>query len=211
MASQPVVVMQMLRAGLSLAKIALLAIALTNFGYLVTDAPATSQSARVAGPFGDWRVRDGAALYQASRYLRQQSYQHLVAAAVDGNEQRLVAARLAALDSLRQAPANPFGWSLLGWSEAVLGNDDAARAALVLSWQYAPESGALAIDRLLLAEALGLTQAAAQTPEIRLALQRDLRRARANDARGLEAVLEDAPGVAAFEQQSLDNDRLEGL
>lgn len=182
-------------------KIAFLAVALANFGYLLMAAPASNAAMRVEGPSGDWRVADGSALYRGQSYLRNQSLQHLIAASRDGDEQLILAARQTALDSLRMSPANPFGWSLLGWSEALLENDAEAQAALLRSWKNAPQSGALAVDRLLLAEALALTGPDA-TAEIAAHIEQDLQRARASDRGKLAIALESAAGLRDFAERS---------
>lgn len=181
-------------------RIVLLAVALANFGYLLTAAPASNAAMRVEGPLGDWRVADGSAHYRGPTYLRDQSLQHLIAASRDGDEQRTLAARQTALDSLRMSPANPFGWSLLGWSEALLENDAEAQAALLRSWNTAPKSGALALDRLLLAEALGLTGPNV-TAEIAEHIEQDLRQAKRSDPRRLAIALERAAGLQAFAER----------
>ncbi|MEM8854855.1 MAG: hypothetical protein AAGD34_14225 [Pseudomonadota bacterium] len=183
---------------LGLLKVALLAIAVFNLVFLILSAPVANTDARVEGPFGDWRVQSAAAMFENSRYLREISMEFLLAAAREGDEALLEGSREAARNSLNHAPADPFGWLLLGWSEALLLNDADAEFALQRSWRLAPNSPVLARDRLFLAEALGVARTTPLEPTSAAAIDRDLNILKLRDKRIYDFVLERAAGLRGY-------------
>ncbi|XWN31012.1 MAG: hypothetical protein ROR55_26740 [Devosia sp.] len=183
---------------LGLLKVALLAIAVFNLVFLILSAPVANTDARVEGPFGDWRVQSSAAMFENSRYLREISMEFLLAAARDGNEELLEGSRETARNSLNHAPADPFGWLLLGWSEALLLNDTDAKFALQRSWRLAPNSPVLARDRLFLAEALGVVRDDPLEPATKAAIDRDLNILKLRDERIYDFVVERAGGLRGY-------------
>jgi predicted Zn-dependent protease len=69
--------------------------------------------------------------------------------------------------AISMAPADAYLWTALSWTQLALENPDKALDALERSWSLAPHNVALAGERLLIAQALGLP--AAGTADHRLA------------------------------------------
>jgi tetratricopeptide (TPR) repeat protein len=147
-------------------------ISFSSIGLALRGAPAFDETARRAGVFGDWRVPDAWALYSAPDYLFQLAFGYgqadAVASAVTEGPDEIADTRTAleragtakALleESLALAPASARTWVALAWSEALLGDLAAARAALETSWDLAPWNLGLASQRVALADVLALLE-----------------------------------------------------
>lgn len=152
----------------------ILMFAVANIAALCKNAPAFNKDLRIEGTNGDWRVRDNSALLTGHDYFRAKAYQLLLVGAASGDDHAFRSARKAAREALDLAPEDAFAWLHLAWADYMLADDAGAREALARSWQSAPEEGALAFDRLLLAEALGLTAQRTQSDAVAKSLERDV-------------------------------------
>lgn len=185
--------------GLSTA--ALLVLGVINVLYIFAQSPVVNTDLRVADDAGEWRMQGVGLLYERSAYFRERAVDFLVRAGEEGDVDEAIEMAGAAADAARQAveagPADPSSWLLLAWGEMLLGNDGRAREALMRSWQLAPQSLALASDRLLLTEALGLLASDDVEPAILASAERDFAILRDGDARSFDALRDMLPSVLA--------------
>lgn len=126
---------------------------------ILATAPAFNSDHRALDPWGDWRRVSGAALYDLGQHRRDTGVGYLAWSMRDGDADTGdadAAARARALfeASLAEAPADAYAWSMLAWSERLLGNVEAALRAQRHSWRLAPHHATLARDRLALAASL---------------------------------------------------------
>lgn len=132
--------------------------ALTNFALTLGGAPAGNADIRQDSIFGDWRLALSSTLFDKGEYLFQIGYgfanaEDSMQANTDPDDPYALARERAELavknlrESLALTPGNVHAWSALAWSEAALGNIDAARQAMAVSWQIAPYNSGLAVSR----------------------------------------------------------------
>lgn len=187
-------------------KILILFLALLNILHIFAQTPVANVGMRVADAEGEWRVPAEGLLYEAAIYHRERAVDFLFAAAgapepgegdEDARTAMVEAAREAASRSVAEAPADASSWVLLAWAEALLGNDPAATLALARSWELAPNSLALAFDRVVLAETLAVLDAGETMPAVLDSLRRDVEILRSGDRATWASVQEAAPGVVA--------------
>ena len=149
-------------AALAIAKGGIFFLAALNILWIFAQSPVVNRSVRVEADSGEWRVDGAGLMYEAPAYLRARALNALIAASnadeTDIRRSAVNRARATATRSVRAAPADASAWVLLGWAEMLDGNDSAATDALVRSWSLAPNSLALASDRILLADALGMAE-----------------------------------------------------
>ncbi len=179
-----------------LIKPVLLIFAIVNGLMLVGNIPAANSSLRIIDVAGNWRVEDGSALLEGNAYLREQSYEHLRAAVENGDYDTVQIAVDAARRSLEAAPSDVYAWTLLAWGQTVLEDDAEAKRALKRSWDLAPFSGALALDRMLMSAALGYFNALESDADVGLALSRDIRLISRVNPHALQELLNIAPEAA---------------
>jgi len=186
---------------MAFATAALLALGIANIFFILGQSPVVDERLRLADEGGEWRMRGGGLLYEKSAYLRERSVDFLIRAAdEDAAGDALATARVArdaARASVEAGPADPSAWLLLSWSQMLLGNDTAALQALERSWSLAPQSLALASDRLLLAETLGLLNASDVDPALLAAVKRDVVLLKSADPNAFEAVSKLLPTLLA--------------
>lgn len=158
----------------------LLAFAFALCGMVLTaavmmGAPALNPSLRVAGPSGDWRVADGAALHDRPEYLSrvagqfQDADRRSAASDLSDDPERLAdlvradgeRSEALLLESLSLAPADAGTWAALAWSRLMQGNAPAAHEALVRSWALAPHDVPSATSRLAAADLIATAYPAA--------------------------------------------------
>jgi hypothetical protein len=152
-----------LLTGAALLLILILATAMT---LALRGAPAIDRTARLPGAAGDWRVADGPSMYLRPDYLYRLGLGYLEAAGVgsaapqsetppaDLMRERAETARDLLSESLRLAPADARTWTALASANARLDLDEDARAALFSSWDLAPHTLLLAVERVALAEVI---------------------------------------------------------
>jgi hypothetical protein len=129
---------------------------------IFNHAPALNPGLRVAGIFDDWRIEPARALYDEPAYLHQIGQGFLngdilvseQTGAVDelaDPETALEWARSAqaALEkSVQLAPADTYNWAALAWANALAGDIDEAREAMLVSRRNAPHTLSLSYSRL---------------------------------------------------------------
>jgi len=182
-------------------KIVLLALAVLNILHIFAQSPVMNAGLRMPGVAGDWRTDGVGFVYERSVYFRERAVEFLVAAAEAdpesvGEEERfalLDAALEAATRSVAAAPADASAWLLLAWTQSLLGEEAAAMDALARSWQLAPNSLALALDRVVIAETLAL--GAETAPAIAAAVRRDVEILEASGGRPWATARQAAPGI----------------
>lgn len=177
---------------------ALLALSAVNILILVAQAPALNPLMRDTALIDDWREGALPTLFERGAYYRSRALTHLNL--VEGGEdvdlldQASELARLA----VQNSPSDAFGWTLLSWAEMLRGEDDAAQEALSRSWALAPHSTALASDRLILAEALGLVAPVEPLPDVQVALTRDAQRLQEANPAFFDQLRENHPDIDAM-------------
>lgn len=134
--------------------IALIAVAATNFSRIVQQSPVLTADNRLVGLNGDWRIGIDRSMHHAGWYYRGHAFRYLEDAIASDNLAHFEYARSAAERGLQAAPMDPFLWSILAWSNLFLGQDETAWTALDRSWTIAPNTFALAEDRIRIAAAL---------------------------------------------------------
>lgn len=181
--------------------VALLSLGIVNVLYILAQSPVVNTGLRVADATGEWRMAGVGVLYERSAYLRERAVDFLVAAAqTDDADDALALARSArdaARSSVQAGPADASSWLILSWAELLMENDRAAREALMRSWALAPNSLALASDRLILAETLGLLAGAEVDAGVHSAVERDVSLLMSEDSRSFEALREMLPTIVA--------------
>lgn len=187
------------------AKLAILAVGLANLVVLFGQTPVGNAGLRDGGPTGDWRAPQSIALYDTAAYDRDLALDYLSVAATTGDAAARRKTRDLAWRSVMRAPSDPAAWQLVSWGEMLLGNDAAARRALLRSWQIAPNAAALAGDRIVLAEILGLAENGTGDPAVMAALRRDLAAVETHAPRQWASLPEFAPTVLALARASVDD------
>jgi len=149
--------------------LALFALGLIAFRTVALQAPAFREELQAEAITGQSRLRDLSEMYDAGSYLFQIGYGYLNADALftfSGVEApgelasfETAAARFARAEelfaaSLRRDPANAHAWLAYAQTLAARGAFEAARGALVTSWELAPTTPRLATGRLFLIETL---------------------------------------------------------
>lgn len=189
--------------------LALVGVAVWNFGHVVEGAPAFDSEARVEGVYGDWRTPYGPAHYNRAEYLQQLSESYLRADIIDpvseGEEldfeaeeaisvQRAQRAEELLQESLTISPANAHVWATLSWAQALQGKPAEARKTMEISWELAPNNIVLARTRLAFAEFLAegvIANGSADLSTIeRLGIQRDFSTVYNYDRRMAHEVLD---------------------
>lgn len=178
----------------------------------LSDTPAFSPAARKETVLGDWRIPEGPAMYDPGTYAFQRGYGFLAAdgvitaeteapdeiASLEVSMQRAETARDALLEAVFLDPGNAYAWASLGWAEAQLAEDEAALAALRVSWQVAPNNRILADRRLGLVGTLTTPdlQIITLEPPDMTAIQRDIEALTRYDRGSLRFHMELNPHLA---------------
>ncbi len=136
----------------------LLGLALINFIILYTSVPVTQSDLRRNNVEGGWRIEIGEAMFDQGTYLFQLGYGMINAdvsttGADEGVdpatliETRSASAAEYLAESVRLDPGNTYAWAGLAWAHALDGDMAAGRAAMVTSWEIAPNNLQLASSR----------------------------------------------------------------
>lgn len=132
------------------------------------QAPALQSDLLVEGITGDRRLSNLSDMYDRGSYLFQQGYGYVNAdalsfagiegpgelASIETAAARFAAAKDLLAESLRHDPANAHAWLAYAQALATTGELEAGRAALVTSWELAPTTRRLALNRLFMIDAI---------------------------------------------------------
>ena len=146
--------------------VSMAALALVNGIKTLSDSPAFVEAARVDGVFGDWRLQTGPALYDRSEYLFQIGYGFLstdsvVSSATEERDElatnetaveRGTQAISLLRESLKLSPGNAHAWATLTDAQLLTDDFEGALSSLQRSWELAPHSAGLSIQRLGIVE-----------------------------------------------------------
>ena len=135
---------------------------------VLSGTPAFNATLREENVFGGQQLQNSAAMYEEPAYLFQVGTSYLRADLLTSSETG-AASDYAPIDmalfraelardlfslSVEDDPANAHAWTSLAWAETLIGETDAARAALRRSWRLAPYNRQLAERRASLFEVL---------------------------------------------------------
>lgn len=166
---------------MKLLPVGLLAGAVVNAGMTLPHLPAFDAEARRMGLIDSWRVPAGEAHYDRGHYLFQIAYGYVnaydsvflaIEAGEDSEEDdfgfsivfdRANEAEELLQESINLDPANAHAWAAMGQAQSFLGEFEAARHSMKVSWELAPNNVQLAEVRLDFA--LSLDAAALDDPE----------------------------------------------
>lgn len=181
-----------------LASAALLALSAVNILILVAQAPALNPLVRDTALIDDWRQGAVPTLFERGTYYRSRALTYLSLIEDEDDFELMDQARELARSAVEDAPSDAFAWTLLSWAEMLRGEDEAAAEALNRSWALAPYNTALASDRLILAEALGLVAPVEPLPQVEIALIRDAERLREANPAYFDELREVHPDIDAM-------------
>lgn len=164
-----------MRAIVSFAVVGMFCVGVVALMATFLSAPSFNADLRESELVEDWRDGASMALFNAPMYRRSRAFLYLSLVEGEDDIDLVDAAQDLALRAVSGAPSDAFAWSLLAWAELLRGEDDCALRALERSWTLAPINTALASDRVLVADSLGLFIPGEATPEQTRALARDAR------------------------------------
>lgn len=129
-----------------------------NFVTTFSNIPVIDEQIRKDSLDGDWTVAVGSSLFDKGEYLFQIGYGYAnaddsMAQNTDEGDPMALANERAELavtyltESVSVDPGNAHAWAALAWSQASLGDIEAARSSMVASWTIAPHNRQLAQTR----------------------------------------------------------------
>jgi hypothetical protein len=148
--------------------LALFTVGIIAFRAMSAQAPALQSDLLVEGITGDRRLSNLADMYDKGGYLFQQGYGYVTSDAlsfpgIEGPDEvapiataaaRFTRAKDLLAESLRHDPANAHAWLAYAQALATSGDLEGARAALVTSWDLAPTTSRIALNRMFMIQTI---------------------------------------------------------